>query len=111
MGMFDYIKVETPLPRHGFQDIEFQTKDLECCLHHYTIKEDGRLFVEKFRIDDEDLAPPKHAKDVTATVSFYAHLSDDIALTWIEFKAIIVRGKLLEPIKLVQLEKERRKKP
>lgn len=43
MGLFDTVKCEYPLPNSLHQDLEFQTKDLECLLDHYTITRDGRL--------------------------------------------------------------------
>lgn len=43
MGLYDTIKCEYPLPDPLHQDLEFQTKDLECFMDHYTITRDGRL--------------------------------------------------------------------
>lgn len=43
MGMFDTVKCEFKLPNPLHQDLEFQTKDLECVLDDYTITRDGRL--------------------------------------------------------------------
>jgi hypothetical protein len=43
MGLFDTIKCEYPLPNGLHQELEFQTKDLECSMAHYTITRDGRL--------------------------------------------------------------------
>jgi hypothetical protein len=43
MGMFDTVYCKYPLPDARDQDLEFQTKDLECLLDTYTIAEDGRL--------------------------------------------------------------------
>jgi hypothetical protein len=43
MGLFDTIKCEYPLPNKLHQDLEFQTKDLECLLERYMITFDGRL--------------------------------------------------------------------
>jgi len=43
MGLFDTIKCEYPLPEGLHQNLEFQSKDLECLLDHYTITRDGRL--------------------------------------------------------------------
>jgi hypothetical protein len=43
MGMFDTVRCEYPLPYARHQDLEYQTKDLECLLVHYTITRDGRL--------------------------------------------------------------------
>ncbi len=43
MGMFDTIYCEYPLPDARHQDLDFQTKNLECFLDTYTITVDGRL--------------------------------------------------------------------
>ena len=43
MGMFDTLTCDYPLPDPRHQDLEFQTKDLEKVLGHYTITKDGRL--------------------------------------------------------------------
>ena len=36
MGMFDTVYCEYPLPDARHQDLDFQTKNLECLLHTYT---------------------------------------------------------------------------
>ena len=43
MGMFDTIRCEYPLPDADHQNLEFQTKSLECLLDEYTITRDGKL--------------------------------------------------------------------
>jgi hypothetical protein len=43
MGLYDTVKCEYPLPEPLHQDLEFQTKDLECLMDHYTITRDGGL--------------------------------------------------------------------
>lgn len=43
MGLFDTVKCQYPLPSPLHQDLEFQTKDLERLLDHYSITRDGRL--------------------------------------------------------------------
>jgi len=43
MGLFDTVTCEYPIPNPVHQDLEFQTKDLECLLDHYVITRDGRL--------------------------------------------------------------------
>ena len=50
MGMFDDIECKYPLPQpenpRGFAgEIYFQTKDLECCLDKYEIREDGTFWL------------------------------------------------------------------
>jgi hypothetical protein len=43
MGMFDTVYCEYPLPDVRHQDLEFQTKNLDCALFTFTITRDGRL--------------------------------------------------------------------
>ena len=43
MGLFDTVRCEYPLPEARHQGLEFQTKDLECAMDHYTITREGRL--------------------------------------------------------------------
>jgi|SRR6185295_17023604 len=43
MGLFDTVHCEYPLPDPRHQNLEFQTKDLDPALMHYTITRDGRL--------------------------------------------------------------------
>lgn len=43
MGMFDTIYCQYPLPNPRHQDLDFQTKDLECLLDTYTITQEGWL--------------------------------------------------------------------
>lgn len=49
MGMYDLLECKYPLPE-GYQDMqnrEFQTKSLESVLAHYTITEEGELWVTR----------------------------------------------------------------
>lgn len=43
MGLFDTVGCEYPLPEARHQELEFQTKGLECVMDHFTITRDGRL--------------------------------------------------------------------
>jgi hypothetical protein len=43
VGLFDRIRCEFPLPDPSHQELEYQTKDLDCLLEEYTITRDGRL--------------------------------------------------------------------
>jgi hypothetical protein len=43
MGLFDTVHCDYPLPDPQHQSLDFQTKDLECFLAHFTITHDGRL--------------------------------------------------------------------
>jgi hypothetical protein len=63
MGMFDTVYCQYPLPDARHQDLEFQTKDLECLLHTYTITLDGRLVLKVGRRDretDREIEWPLH---------------------------------------------------
>jgi hypothetical protein len=50
MGMFDDITCLAALPDEPVNDRNFQTKDLENLLDHYTITEDGKLLVDVFKL-------------------------------------------------------------
>lgn len=43
MGLFDTVRCEYPLPDSRHQNLEFQTKKLDCLLLRYTIRRDGTL--------------------------------------------------------------------
>jgi hypothetical protein len=43
MGLFDTVTCDYLLPNPRHQDLEFQTKDFERLMEHYTITRDGRL--------------------------------------------------------------------
>jgi hypothetical protein len=50
MGMFDYIRVELPLPDFlgNPADVEFQTKSFENLMDYYVITFKGELYREKY---------------------------------------------------------------
>jgi hypothetical protein len=52
MGMFDYLHVEISLPGCPPDFNEFQTKDLDCLMDHYYLKDDGKLYFEKRIYED-----------------------------------------------------------
>lgn len=54
MGMFDSVRCEYPLPDPSFQEMEFQTKDLDNVLARYTITRDGRLIRHRYHADPND---------------------------------------------------------
>ncbi len=43
MGLFDTVRCEFPLPDPSHQELEFQTKDLDCLMDEYLITREGRL--------------------------------------------------------------------
>jgi len=63
MGLFDIIECEYPIPDDRCQKLQFQTKDLECLLNHYTITRDGRLMRQARREShgpEQDVEWPYH---------------------------------------------------
>jgi len=62
MGLFDTVRCEYRLPNPAHQDLEFQTKDLDCLLDHYVITLDGRLIrlASEFRRLERDIEWPYH---------------------------------------------------
>lgn len=93
MGLFDTITCEYPLPVAEHQDLEFQTKDLESLLDHYTITRDGRLVRRARR---GLMGGP--ARDVTwplhGDLRFYTSIGEDDARQWIEYVARFTHGRV-----------------
>lgn len=87
MGLFDTIHCEYPLPDARHQDLDFQTKDLECLLGEYTITRDGRLVRHARRGGlgrlDRDIEWPIHGD-----IRIYTYIRDPAGETeWIEYVA------------------------
>jgi hypothetical protein len=68
MGMFDYFKIDYPLPIESyvprkyvphilaaFSQDEFQTKDMDCVLDRYYIDNAGRIYVSNLIDFEEDI--------------------------------------------------------
>ena len=136
MGMFDDIKCKKELPLNEelktlsikWDEVGFQTKDLENCLLHYTISDDGRLLehvVEQEYVHyteeekkSKDRRPWDLYKDIIikneydkevdhhGIVNFYTSVEiTDTEDAWVEFNAFFVYGKL-DKIELLQYEKQ-----
>jgi hypothetical protein len=91
MGLFDTIYCEYPLPDVRHQGLEFQTKDLESALDHYTITQDGRLMLHARRFGngpDRDIEWAIHGD-----VSFYTHEAS-AEKSWIEYVARFTHGRV-----------------
>jgi len=137
MGMFDDITCKNELPLNEelkalpikWDEIGFQTKDLENCLLHYTISEDGRLLehvVEKEYVHyteeekkSKDRRPWDFYKDVKITneydkeihhhgiINFYTNVDyTDEEEFWVEFNAYFIYGKL-DRIELFKCDKQK----
>jgi hypothetical protein len=94
MGMFDTIHCEYPLPDARHQDLEFQTKDLECFLDHYTITREGRLVQQATKRGwggadlDHDVEWPLHG-DIRIYTSVKAEET-----SWIEYVVRFTHGRV-----------------
>lgn len=121
MGLFDYLKVEVPLPANTKMS-HFQTKDLDCFMDQYILTDKGRLMQEKkiWEATPEDELPNKDAlkgslsrlygsvrttqketietidMGYTGSVEFYG---TDHTLNkeeqWLEFSALFLKGDLI----------------
>lgn len=126
MGMFDYIKCLYPLPlpndamelnNTDFNNITYQTKDLENCMDYYEIRKDGTLWQEEYDIIDKSDPNAKGisrifgmfsktnermvpVKNFTGQINFYEYYICDINDKlkndyWIEYIALFNNGHLV----------------
>jgi len=129
MGMFDYLTCKYPLPLPldlreakdvDFNKLTYQTKDLECVMVAYEIREDGILYIRRCELEHVPGNPKAksviyrighmktikewwEATDFTGTVNFYEglHYSDESDDNWnndywVEYKATFLKGKVIE---------------
>lgn len=82
--MFDYVNCEVPLPGLAPKLKNLQTKDFECYLSTYTIKEDGTLWTDSY-------GAPVQLAGYHGMLNFYTLERDQ---TWHEFNAKFTDGKL-----------------
>jgi hypothetical protein len=136
MGMFDSIYVKTKLPLNEdlknlnvkWEELEFQTKDLENCLLRYDIIDDKLVehVIEREYVHyteeekkDKNRKPWDLFKDVKITneydkdishhgvINFYTGVDHtDEESFWVEFNAYFVYGKL-DKIELFKCEKQK----
>lgn len=121
--MFDDIecKYSLPLPEDpkGFVgEIYFQTKDLECCLDKYKIREDGTLWIHRIEYEypeNYDFIPwteiSSHIKEkkswdepvnITKNIRMYSYiLGENEYDYWIDYDITFIDGKITK----VNLEK------
>jgi hypothetical protein len=96
LGLFDTITCEYPLPVAEHQNLEFQTKDLESLLDHYTITRDGRLVRRAGHGLWGSRGGP--ARDVTwplhGDLRFYTSTGEGEARQWIEYVARFTHGRV-----------------
>ena len=103
MGMFDTIHCQYPLPNPRHQDLDFQTKDLECLLDTYTITQEGWLVQHAKRGWGEgrlirDVEWPLHGD-----LRFYTSVKTEEP-SWIEYVARFTHGRVewIRPIEEVR---------
>ena len=126
MGMYDDIVCKYPLPlpedTKGYISNGFQTKDLDCGLDCYEIREDGTLwlreyereytegnpngktFFEKFGMVKETKVWWTHVK-TTTTIRMYEYYNygDGPYDYWVEFEVVFIDG-VIDKIKLIKFE-------
>jgi hypothetical protein len=126
MGMYDDIVCKYPLPlpedTKGYIAESFQTKDLDCGLDSYEIREDGTLwlreyfreytegnpngktFFEKFGMVKETKVWWTHVK-TTTTIRMYDYQNNDDGVYdyWVEFEVVFIDG-VIDKIKLIKFD-------
>jgi hypothetical protein len=106
MGMFDTIYCQYPLPDARHQDLEFQTKDLECLLHTYTITRDGRLVLKVRRRGEEtdrEIEWPLHGD-----LRIYTSIRTAEDSEWVEYVVRFTHDRVewIRPLKEMPAEPE-----
>ena len=101
MGLFDTLICKTALPvpkkrdeldKINWMTEEFQTKDFDCAMSEYEIREDGSLWVKTGMGED-------WKKDTfSGSVRFYSFFMREQNDYWVEFLAYFENGKLMKDI-------------
>ena len=140
MGMFSYIKCKKELPLTDelknlsvkWDELQYQTKDLDNCLETYIISESGELLEEAIEYEytyytEEEKKQKDHkpwnivkdqkvVKQETKKVDFHGkitfyetlHFNDEEDI-WVDFDAYFVYGKL-DKLELAKVEKYKNRK-
>jgi hypothetical protein len=117
MGMFDTITVKAEMPESWPKDTEpvFQTKDLECLMFNYEVREDNKLYIERVKYKTVEQRSTKKGGDwlsrfptleressewefapATGYIVFYTSVKNDEGEDlWLEYRAHIVSGVVL----------------
>lgn len=108
MGMFDQLTCRYPLTVDGANARCYQTKDLECRMDNYEIREDGTLWHEDYDAGVEESPDAslgfwihrdnKRWEQIkfTGEVRFYGMLRETEPYGWIEWSAYFADGMLKE---------------
>lgn len=103
MGLFDTIYCQYPLPNPRHQDLDFQTKDLECLLDTYTITQEGWSVQHAKR----GWGAERQVRDVEwplhGDLRFYTSVKTEEP-SWIEYVARFTHGRVewIRPIEEVR---------
>ena len=126
MGMYDDIVCKYPLPfpedTKGYIAESFQTKDFDCGLDCYEIREDGTLWLRECEREytegnpngktfSEKFGMVKVTKDwwthvkKTTTIRMYDYQNNDGGVYdyWVEFEVVFIDG-VIDKIKLIKFE-------
>lgn len=140
MGMFSYIKCKKELPLTDelkglsvkWDEVQYQTKDMDNCLETYIISEDGELLEEVIEYEytyytEEEKKQKEHkpwnivkdqkiVKQETKKVEFHGKIIfyetldlNDQESIWVDFEAYFVYGKL-DKLELAKVEKYENRK-
>lgn len=104
MGMFDEVRCHYPLPVEGANALHYQTKDTDCNLDQYEIREDGTLWLQERDWDDAKGEYANHRwvpHALTGQLCFYTFAAPKDR-GWISWMAFFDEGKLLQPPKLLE---------
>lgn len=136
MGMFSYIKCNKELPLNEelknlsvkWNEVEFQTKDLDNCLETYIISDDGSLLEEEIEyeytyyteeekklnksirpwdmVKDQKIIKKETKKlDFHGKITFYESFNlNENESVWVDFVAYFIYGKL-DKIEIAKIEK------
>ena len=111
--MYDELKCHYPLPLERANERTYQTKDLDCLMDHYEIREDGTLWHEIYdtRFEKTDGSPfgfylhrdNKRWEPVlfSGALDFYTFSDNDVG--WLEWSAYFKDG-TLQQVNLVRHE-------
>ena len=119
MGMFDTLLVDNKflplipeLEERGIQMDSFQTKDLECFLLEYHIKEDGKMYVEKnelFNWEDSESKPQIKKSELeftshTGEIIFYdCFIGNNGDSLLVDLKIKVIDGIVSAPAEVVNI--------
>jgi hypothetical protein len=106
MGLFDTIYCHYPLPNPRHQDLDFQTKDLECFLGTYTITREGRL-VRHASSDWGSRLDSEVEWRLHGDIRFYTSVKTENP-SWIEYVARFTNGRVewIRPFEEVRRDPE-----